>query len=92
MYTLIELRETCGACPTQWEGKTACGKHFYLRYRHGRLQIELDGAPIFSKVLELEGDKKEALSDGCIDLPVALSITNMFTVSEECKIASVYNV
>jgi hypothetical protein len=34
---LKTLRVTCSACPTQWEGTTEDGKHFYARYRWGRL-------------------------------------------------------
>ena len=32
---LIELDQTCGACPEQYEGKLADGRHIYLRHRHG---------------------------------------------------------
>jgi hypothetical protein len=34
---LVELVQTCEACPSQWEGVTDTGLHFYARYRHGRL-------------------------------------------------------
>jgi len=33
--------QTCGACPSQWEGKLVDGRMFYARYRHGSLAIEL---------------------------------------------------
>ena len=35
--TITELRMTCGACPSQWEGRTADGRHVYIRFRWGEL-------------------------------------------------------
>jgi hypothetical protein len=32
---ITEIIQTCGACPAQWEGKTADGRYVYIRYRHG---------------------------------------------------------
>ena len=34
---LKELKMTCSACPSQWEGMTTNGLHFYARYRWGWL-------------------------------------------------------
>lgn len=34
---LKTLRITCSACPTQWEGTTEDGVHFYACYRWGYL-------------------------------------------------------
>ena len=38
---ITELTNTCTACPSQWEGKTADGQHVYIRFRggHGRIGI-----------------------------------------------------
>jgi len=33
-----ELRRTCSACPSQWEGKVGRGS-IYIRYRWGWLQV-----------------------------------------------------
>lgn len=30
---IIELNQTCTACPSQWEGKTEDGRYVYIRYR-----------------------------------------------------------
>lgn len=34
---IIELNQTCTACPSQWEGKTEDGRYVYIRYRGGYL-------------------------------------------------------
>ena len=39
MIVVTEIVQTCGACPSQWEGKTADGRHVYVRYRYGFLQV-----------------------------------------------------
>ena len=36
---VTELRKTCDACPSQWEGRTADGRHIYIRYRFGDLSF-----------------------------------------------------
>jgi len=36
---VIELRNTCVACPAQWEGRTEDGKWVYVRYRWGWLSV-----------------------------------------------------
>ena len=36
---VTELKQTCGACPSQWEGRTADGRYLYVRYRWGHLQV-----------------------------------------------------
>ncbi len=36
-----ELRQTCEAAPSQWEGELYDGRGFYVRYRYGNLQIHL---------------------------------------------------
>ncbi|MFH1527253.1 MAG: hypothetical protein ABIG69_11490 [Bacteroidota bacterium] len=35
------LKQTCGACPAQWEGKIKDGRMFYIRYRWGYLALEI---------------------------------------------------
>lgn len=59
-YEVAELTKTCGACPAQWEGKTACGKYIYARYRHGFLSVEVDGQNVLSKEVPKQ-------ADGCMD-------------------------
>ena len=36
---LVELTKTCSAYPEQYEGLTECGKHVYIRHRHGYARI-----------------------------------------------------
>jgi hypothetical protein len=39
--TVNELRMTCGAAPTQWEGTVEDGRTVYVRFRHGELTVGL---------------------------------------------------
>ncbi|MCA1480782.1 hypothetical protein, partial [Bradyrhizobium sp. NBAIM08] len=34
---IVRLEQTCGACPSQWEGVTDDGRVVYIRYRWGAL-------------------------------------------------------
>lgn len=34
---------TCSACPSQWEGRTVDNKPIYIRYRWGRLTVQIWG-------------------------------------------------
>lgn len=36
---------TCGACPSQWEGRLDDGRRIYVRYRWGRLSVRVSDAP-----------------------------------------------
>ena len=38
LYKVKSLTLTCGACPTQWEGKTSDGKYIYIRFRGGNFR------------------------------------------------------
>jgi hypothetical protein len=40
-----EIKQTCFACPSQWEGHLDDGRMFYVRYRWGGLRIELSNSP-----------------------------------------------
>jgi hypothetical protein len=39
MPLVVELRETCSACPSQWEGRAEDGRWIYIRYRFGLLRV-----------------------------------------------------
>ena len=41
MTVLTELRHTCFACPSQWEGRDTEDRPVYIRYRHGRLTVSI---------------------------------------------------
>ncbi len=36
---LTALKQTCIACPSQWEGTLEDGRVVYARYRHGELSV-----------------------------------------------------
>ena len=36
---VVEVEQTCGGWPAQWEGRTDDGRWIYARYRHGCLGI-----------------------------------------------------
>ena len=36
---VLEYKETCGACPSQWKGKLEDGKFIYIRYRWSTLEV-----------------------------------------------------
>ena len=45
MYIIKELRKTCPACPSQWEGKLDNGKMIYIRYRWSCLSVSVSEKP-----------------------------------------------
>lgn len=42
------LIQTCGGCPSQWDGKTDQDGDIYIRLRHGYFYIELDNHMIYN--------------------------------------------
>lgn len=43
--------QTCGACPSQWEGETTEGGSIYIRFRFGCFSVDLDGFQIYYTVI-----------------------------------------
>ena len=41
MLQIETLTQTCGTCPSQWEGRLADGRPIYIRFRWGELSIRL---------------------------------------------------
>ena len=41
MLKVVEIKNTCEACPAQWEGIDAAGRPVYVRYRWGYLEISI---------------------------------------------------
>lgn len=37
MIRIVSLRQTCEACPSQWEAELEDGRRLYVRYRFGGL-------------------------------------------------------
>ena len=79
MYRIKDIKQTCYACPSQWEAKTINDIPIYIRYRWGYLSIRkaegksdnildaVDGDEIYGKQI---GDKY----DGIISLQQVLQI------------------
>lgn len=38
---VTKVIQTCGACPSQWEGETADGRFVYARYRSGHMRVDV---------------------------------------------------
>ncbi len=38
---VVALKNTCIACPSQWEGSLEDGRAVYVRYRHGALSVAI---------------------------------------------------
>ena len=49
---ISDIRQTCTACPSQWEAVTTNNRPVYIRYRHGYLSVQIGFAG---------GDMKTAL-------------------------------
>ena len=40
MINIVKMVETCGGCPSQWDGWDDEGAYYYFRYRWGYLRID----------------------------------------------------
>jgi hypothetical protein len=62
MINVTKIIETCGGCPSQWNGRTDDGQYLYVRYRWGFLRVALG----LSVMVELDGDDiyGEQIGDG----------------------------
>lgn len=66
---VTELRRTCFACPSQWEGATEDGEHVYIRYRWGFLSATIGKDDVYG---DRHGDSLDGnMSDA--DMMKALS-------------------
>jgi hypothetical protein len=78
---VAEIRNTCSACPSQWEGRTVDGQVIYIRSRWDILSIHvgetLDKAILGQPIAEivdhaggwLEYEDLRALTKHVLDLP-----------------------
>jgi hypothetical protein len=53
--TVLTLKRTCLACPSQWEGALDDGRAVYARFRHGHLSVGIGET--------VEGAVDNAMSD-----------------------------
>ncbi|HEY0750173.1 MAG TPA: hypothetical protein VGD26_03400 [Chitinophagaceae bacterium] len=37
---LVEITQTCYACPSQWDARSTDNEYIYIRYRFGGLSVE----------------------------------------------------
>jgi len=42
--SISSIKQTCDACPSQWEGTLKDGRGFYIRYRWGWLSLRISTA------------------------------------------------
>lgn len=61
----IEAIQTCGACPTQYEG-TIEGERFYFRYRHGFWSVRFHPTDEWNDEAWVDGDNLGDDLDGCM--------------------------
>ncbi len=54
---LTNLKRTCDACPSQWDGTFEDGERFYARYRWGSFTVDKNEVEIFRRQIgdELDG-------------------------------------
>ena len=48
---VVRVVRTCRACPSQWDAWTAQGVYVYVRYRSGRLTVDVGDSQVFCAVL-----------------------------------------
>lgn len=60
---VVAVVQTCGMCPSQWEGIADDGREVYARYRHGRLYVGI-GATLDDAVMAGVCGRGEMLYEG----------------------------
>ena len=58
---VAHIRNTCPACPSQWEGATDDGQYVYIRYRWGWLRVEVGNEIVYHQRIggQLDGHMDE---------------------------------
>lgn len=81
MIIIKKLEQTCGGCPSQWEGEDIDGNYVYIRYRWGILRMDHKEHfnTIFSQQLDPEG------WGGIIEEEEMLSILKKNSIAEIIK-------
>jgi uncharacterized Rossmann fold enzyme len=78
-YKIKKLKQTCLACPSQFEGKTDDDRPIYIRYRFGYLSIRVGevGMDIMNAVegKEIYGKVVGESFDGLMDLEEIIELT-----------------
>lgn len=69
MIKIKNLKQTCDACPSQWEAETKDEKPIYIRYRWGYLSFRLGekGQTNVQDYKELFGEQLGDAFDGSLE-------------------------
>ena len=61
---VISIEQTCGACPSQWEGITDDNRRVYVRYRWGNLSVRVGEIDDMQEFAAVRGNEVFALAHG----------------------------
>ncbi len=66
MIRVVKFKQTCSACPSQWEGVTDDDRGVYARFRHGHLTVQVApvGGGTWAAATDGETVIDRTLSDG----------------------------
>lgn len=87
---IVELTQTCGACPSEWEGNLSDGRRIYIRFRWGYLKVNISKNASSKTIDALYGEQfyskfvGKSEFDGVIELETVLQLTGL-TLSPDCE-------
>lgn len=61
---VTKVEQTCGACPSQWDGQTSDNRQIYIRYRWGFLGISVGEIGDTSEFAAVSGREVFGLAHG----------------------------
>jgi hypothetical protein len=77
-FLIREIRQICQACPSAFEGATIDGRDVYVKFRYGKLRVEIAGEIVFLRQLS------DSL-DGVMTYRELRSVApHMFVFPDEC--------
>ncbi len=97
MIRVKNVKRTCHACPSQWEGTTDDGKPVYARYRWGFLRVEVNSEVVFGERIGKEARQEddatitqmrsstEAMRKLCVEIGETLSFDGHLCYESLCK-------
>lgn len=80
-YKIVSLVETCGGCPSQWDGRTSDGRYVYIRYRWGYLSVSVANVEVFGK--EVGGSMRGVMDFD--ELRTHLELSEMFDMPDHAS-------